>query len=868
MASAYPTPAPCLIAGNKIGTDASGSAALGNQGDGIHAGAATAATFGGTTEAARNLISGNAMNGIVLFGTGTFRDVVEGNYIGTDASGSVALGNGDSGVDIQGTPLNTIGGTATGAGNLISANGTGTDPFRKDGITIESGDLDGNGNLIQGNLIGTDADGTANLGNAGNGLDVLGSQLTIGGTASGAANTIAFSGNDGVRVNGGINDLISGNAIFANTGLGIDLFQGGNQAQPAPVLTFTPPPGGSGNGVLAGTLAAARNTTYSIEIFTNATLPVAGHEQGQSFLTATSVTTDSGGSGSFSLLEPTAIYTATATNPTNDTSPFSNAAGTAGASTTVNLNVTAAIDSGPVAVGSDLDYTFTVANQGTGMATGVILSHMLPVNVNFVSASASQGSATQTAGLVTASLGTILGGGSATLRVDVVPLTTGPFTLASTVIADKGLLNPSQGSTSIPIDVSPPPPTNVAANRIIGAGGPSMLSVTWSFTNPPGETATFNVYRSETPGGEGTTPYMTGVTTNQFTDTGQVPGHVYYYQVTANIGGLESLHSAEALGTILVAPTNKPAQLVGLDDGSTAVILQWSYPAAVGAAVTFNVYRSTNPGGEGATPYQTGAGEDPYQLDSFVGALSVNSLPDSAYYYEVSAVVAGHEGPRSAEVKETVPPLPAPSLSGLVTAPDVLDGLVNVFLQWSNPDPTAPSLAYRVHREDGQIEYQGTGNSVIVPLAPASTHSFEVDALVGSYEGPPSAQVQATAPELMAPFASVHFNSRLANGQVPVNIDWTNPYPNAPPSGVTFELFRSTTPGGELATEYLGSDQLSEELQGEEGDTTVGILVNAAPGSTYYYQVRAVVEGFNTPLSNEVAVTVPGGAAERQGHPS
>ena len=128
-----------LIAGNKIGTDASGESALPNQGDGIHAGAATAATIGGTTEAARNIISGNAMNGVVLFGTGTFKDVVEGNYIGTDANGTIALGNGDSGIDIQGTPFNTIGGTTPGAGNLISANGTGSDPFRKDGITLEGG---------------------------------------------------------------------------------------------------------------------------------------------------------------------------------------------------------------------------------------------------------------------------------------------------------------------------------------------------------------------------------------------------------------------------------------------------------------------------------------------------------------------------------------------------------------------------------------------------------------------------------------------------------------------------------------------------------------------------------------------------------
>jgi uncharacterized repeat protein (TIGR01451 family) len=318
--------------------------------------------------------------------------------------------------------------------------------------------------------------------------------------------------------------------------------------------------------------------------------------------------------------------------------------------------VTAAVNSGPVAVGSDLNYTFTVANQGTTMATGVVLSHMLPSNVNFVSANASQGTATQSAGIVTASLGTILGGANATVEVDVIPQVIGSFNLQSRVIADQGLLHPSQGSTTIPIDVSPAPPTNVAATV---ATGTTPLKVTWSFTNPPGKSATFNIYRSETLGGEGNMPYATGITGNQFTDTSQVPGHAYYYQVTAVIGGLESLHSKEAAGSILTAPTNASASYMVVTDvfgnPRPEAELTWQYPALAASNVTFSVYRSLTSGGEGNSIYGGETG--------LAGFPDLGIVRGNVYYYEVSAEFQGTVGPRSAEFSFPFTVLTAPVIS-------------------------------------------------------------------------------------------------------------------------------------------------------------------------------------------------------------
>src|SRR5205807_3265387 len=121
------------------GTDATASAAVAND-RGVSVGnGATGNTIGGTVLAARNVISANTNDGVELIDVGTTGNSVQGNYIGTNASGSAALANA-TGVHVDVGP-NTIGGTAPGAGNLISGNGG--------GVFVQS-----LGVLIAGNLIG------------------------------------------------------------------------------------------------------------------------------------------------------------------------------------------------------------------------------------------------------------------------------------------------------------------------------------------------------------------------------------------------------------------------------------------------------------------------------------------------------------------------------------------------------------------------------------------------------------------------------------------------------------------------------------------------------------------------------------------
>ena len=109
-----------------------------------------------------------------MFNQTSTGNLIEGNYIGVDITGRVAFGNGGDGIAMIDSGGNTVGGTAAGAGNVISANGG-------DGIRADS-EIAGQ-NLIEGNFIGTNATGTKPLGNGGDGILLFDEfQNTIGGT--------------------------------------------------------------------------------------------------------------------------------------------------------------------------------------------------------------------------------------------------------------------------------------------------------------------------------------------------------------------------------------------------------------------------------------------------------------------------------------------------------------------------------------------------------------------------------------------------------------------------------------------------------------------------------------------------------------
>lgn len=199
-----------FVLGNYIGTDAGGTLDLGNGQNGVFlGGGASGNLVGGTDGGARNIISGNSGNGVAIFNPGTTDNKVQGNYIGTDVTGKVALGNNAPGIGIGDQASgNLIGGSGGGARNVISANFA-------DGVDIFG--YGTTGNRLEGNYIGTDVTGTAVLANGGSGIGVSAqaSDNLIGGTESGEGNLISGNLGEGIRIGdtGTTGNVVQGNFI-------------------------------------------------------------------------------------------------------------------------------------------------------------------------------------------------------------------------------------------------------------------------------------------------------------------------------------------------------------------------------------------------------------------------------------------------------------------------------------------------------------------------------------------------------------------------------------------------------------------------------------------------------------------------------
>jgi titin len=260
-----------LIAGNLIGTDATGSAPLGNA-EGIIL-FASGVVVGGTSAPFGNVIAASTQDGIIMAFGVAHGNLIEGNLIGTDVSGSHPLGNAGHGVFIIfGASNNTVGGLAAGAGNVIANSGAA-------GVAVGLSSSDSSaGNAILSNSI---------FANAGLGIDL---------------------GNNGVTPNtpGGPHT-------------------GPNDLQNFPVLSSAVTSGMQTT--IAGTLNSTPSTSFTLQFFSNPTSDPSGHGQGQTLLDTITVTTDSNGNASFAATFSPAVavgqvVTGTATDPSGNTSEF------------------------------------------------------------------------------------------------------------------------------------------------------------------------------------------------------------------------------------------------------------------------------------------------------------------------------------------------------------------------------------------------------------------------------------------------------------------------------------------------------------------------------------------------------------------
>lgn len=220
-----------FVRNNIIGLNKDGDVDVGNTASGVNA-ASDSTAVGGSGTGARNVISGNDAHGVQVQ-LDSANTVVEGNYIGTDDTGSGDFGNSQNGVLLAGDAQTIVGGTTgtsttecAGACNVISGN-------NQDGVNIISAS-----HLIEGNYIGLNVDGDTDVGNTAHGVhtDGGGDGVVIGGVTPEERNVISGNNQDGINASNGSDDnTIHGNYIgtddtgesdIANTGDGVSITGG------------------------------------------------------------------------------------------------------------------------------------------------------------------------------------------------------------------------------------------------------------------------------------------------------------------------------------------------------------------------------------------------------------------------------------------------------------------------------------------------------------------------------------------------------------------------------------------------------------------------------------------------------------------
>ncbi|MCS6861036.1 MAG: cohesin domain-containing protein, partial [Abditibacteriales bacterium] len=464
------------VLNNYIGTTRGGSAALPNGGEGVFINASANNEVGAPS--AGNVLSGNRGAGVRIVGAAATNNVVAGNRIGTTAGGDAALPNRRGVVIALSANSNTVGGTATGAGNVISGN---------TGAGVEIVGAGANGNHVVGNIIGANAAGGAPVPNNSDGILVSdgAADNTIGGAAATEGNLIAFNGRDGVRLEGAatVNNRITRNRTVANGGIGINLVggiedasgvtandpgdgdSGPNNLMNTPVITRAL----GGSLTVEGSLDTPNPQTTVVEIFATSRASRAEplRREGETFLG--SATPDSSGNWSVTLtltVPDTSFITATATDSAGNTSEFSAPVEVGFVSPpTAEPRLSGSAEPSTVEVGGTATLRIRTDDTAGNPIAGARVSLQVTSGGGTLSVTSvvtdNTGSAQATLsnvplGVNTVTLTTTLGGRSFTVTVDVIGVQR--FHLAAGV-----------SFFSIPFDVSNiPPPTlfNIPAEQV------------------------------------------------------------------------------------------------------------------------------------------------------------------------------------------------------------------------------------------------------------------------------------------------------------------------------------------------------------------------------------------------------------------
>ena len=618
---------------------------------------------------------------------------------------------------------------------------------------------------------------------------------------------------------------------------------------------------------VTGSLTGESQSSYTVQVFSNTHPDPSGYGQGQTLLASYQEATDTSGKSSFSLNIPSRVLagsyiSATATDGDGNTSEFSPVLPAQGV-TDLALAIDATPD--PVASGGTINYTVKVTNKGQLDAHDVVLSDVVPAQVSLISVTPSQGAVTSIVGWnITASLGTIAAGGTATLAIvaQVSPSTGTTLTDSASVRLDEIDSTPADDSASVTTRVAP-----VADLALSMSASPAQLDV--------GGSLTFTMVASNQGPSPATNvvvalPLGPGVT---FTSAQSSSGTASFAagQVTASLGTLAPNEQATvtvvlqavASGTFSATaslssdnadptPANNTATasalLLPVADLSVAITANPS-PVADGQNLIYTII-ATNQGPDPASGVTlsdflpTGA-----TLVSFSSSMSVApSFADGVVTLAVGDLASGATATLFVTVSPTAPPGTILSNSATVAAKE--------------DDPTAAdnsATTFTPVRPVSNLGLTMTPDASSVPIGQPLHYSLVVTNLGPADE--PDATVTTLIPSVVEMLSATTSQGNGASVQDGVLYAGLGPIPVGGSATVTLEVAPESSALG-LLTMTAAAQGYNVQIDSSQAQASATVTVTASSGLSVAIKPQETTALQDQNLTYQLVVTNAGPSAD------